>query len=61
MKKSKAIKAHKSLVHPSFPDQGAIQPSYMGSQSMLPPTSPESQAPQMPSYDNTQTAPSGEY
>lgn len=63
MKKSKSVKANKakSLIHDSFPDQGPIQAAYQGSQSVAPPTSPDMMAPQMPSYDNSQMSPSGEY
>jgi hypothetical protein len=57
MKKTRTSKS--KLVHPSFPVQGAAQPSFMGSQSMMPPSSPDQEAPQMPSYTNNQM-PSGE-
>jgi hypothetical protein len=62
MKRSHTAKS--KLVHPSFPAQGNIQPSFQGSQSNTPIATPESmglQAPQMPSYDNTQMSASSEY
>ena len=61
----KSAKSRHRLIHNSFPKEGTVQPSHMGSQSVVPDalTTPESslQAPQMPSYDNSQMAASGEY
>jgi hypothetical protein len=55
-------KSSKKLIHPAFPQQGAPQPSHMGSQSMP----PDQQLlgpmpPQMPSDTATGMSPSGEY
>ena len=53
----------KSMIHPSFPGEGTIQPNHMGSQSGTPmaATTPDSMAPRMPSDLSTQMSPSGEY
>jgi hypothetical protein len=54
--------AKSKLIHPAFPDQGQVQPSHMGSQSMA----PDQQLmgpmpPQMPSDAATGMSPQGEY
>ncbi len=56
-------KTKKSMIHPAFPGEGTVQPTHMGSQSMVPnsPTTPEMMAPQMPSDLSTQMQQSGEY
>lgn len=60
-------KSTHKLIHPSFPDQGTVQPAHMGSQSQTPVALDPSlalqgpTAPQMPGDTSTNTAPQGEY
>jgi hypothetical protein len=57
-------KKHK-LIHPSFPKEGTVQPSYAGSQSQVPLSLEQSSSPQSPGnlpMDYTSNmASSGEY
>lgn len=64
MKKRTSSTSHKSRIHPSFPDQGTVQPNHMGSQSNTPNLDMQLQGPQAPSLpvdSSTSMAAQGEY